>query len=92
MAPMSPKKRQRRSEYERFADAVVEGLKPTFEGIRAELDGIRVELTGIHHTLEDHGRKLDDHGRKLDPLVSGSVGIGRLHALEERVTALEQRR
>ena len=82
MARMSPKKRQRRTDYQRFADAVVEGLRPSFDGIRAELDGIRAELAGIR----------DDHGRKLDQLIAGAVGIGRLHALEERVTALEQRR
>ena len=97
---------KRRTQYERFADAVVEGLKPSFDGIRGELGGIRgelvdirgelgdirSELVGIHTTLDDHGRKLDDHGRKLDQLISGAVGVGRFHALEERVAALEQRR
>ena len=83
---------KRRNDYERFADAVVEGLKPSFDGLRGELVEIRTVLLDHGTKLDDHGRKLDDHGRKLDQLISGAVGVGRIHALEERVTALEQRR
>ncbi len=96
MGSMSGRKKnggsKRRTQYERFADAVVEGLKPSFEGIRSELVGIHATLDEHGRKLDDHGRKLDDHGRKLDQLISGAVGVGRIHALEERVSALEQRR
>ena len=69
---------------------------------QAVSDHLNPQLAKITATLErietGHGKKLDsidttlgEHGKKLDQLIAGTVGIGRMTKLEERVTQLEQR-
>ena len=75
----------------RLATAIADAVGPRFEVMTSKLDEIKTELVEIKAVLRGHDEKLDDHGEKLDQLISGAVGVGRVAALEARVTALENK-
>lgn len=62
----------------RLASAIGQAVQ---ESIGPRLDAIGAEIRDLR----------TEHGKKLDQLIVGSVGIGRMAKLEERVTALERR-
>lgn len=80
----------------RLASAIGQAVQ---KSIGPKLDAINERLDTVTERLDDHATKLDaingtliEHGRKLDQLISGAVGIGRVYALEQRVTELERQR
>lgn len=67
-------------------------MTTTLERMDVGIGDIKNELASHGRLLASHGKELTSHGKKLDPLVSGSIGVGRFLALEERVTVLERSR
>ena len=75
--------------------AVADVLVPEIAKVTRAVETMRVEFGG---KLDEHGRKLDEHGKKLDVVItrieqlqSGAVGVGRITALEDRVSELERK-
>ena len=74
-----------------IGQAVAEHLNPQFSGVTSELGKITAGIGALKSELGEIKTELGGHGKKLDQLIAGTVGIGRMTKLEERVTELEKR-
>ena len=70
----------------------LDDVRSGLDGVRSGLDDVKSGLGQVKSELREIKVELGGHGKKLDQLIAGTVGIGRMTKLEERVTALEQRR
>jgi hypothetical protein len=76
---------------ESTAPAIAAALAPEFEGLRAGLESVREEVAGVKTELSNVQTAVARVENEVRQLRDGAVGIGRMTALEARVTELERK-
>lgn len=68
--------------------AVADVLVPEIAKVTRAVETMRIDFGG---KLDEHGKKLDVVITRIEQLQSGAVGVGRISALEDRVSELERK-